>query len=317
MKLLILTTLAAATMSVMAQPHRHAYRHNRRHDVVKRGVYVSGPVETVTVYVLNGNPISEGEVNQGIANGTLMWGDDGNLSTSITSAPTQLPIMTSQPPPAQTAPPPSSQAPPPPESSHPPAANYPPPAQNTNPPTIPTEAPVPSPSGSSAKADINKPFPNGQLPCDQFPDGYGATLVDHAGLGGWIGIQDPGFSSAAGFDDIMTVPHGSCPDGTCCKAGAFCSYSCPDGYLKSSWPEKQGIKKQSVGGLFCNNDGKLELASGAIANTLCVKGTDKVTIMVENRLSVPQSICQTDYPGMLQHANTLEYQVLIRSRHGV
>jgi hypothetical protein len=95
----------------------------------------------------------------------------------------------------------------------------------------------------------------------------------------------------------MTVPHGTCSDGSCCTPGSFCSYSCPPGRLKSSWPEKQGARKQSVGGLYCNENGKLEMASGSIAKTLCVKGTDKVTIKVKNNLSVSESICRTDYPG--------------------
>jgi hypothetical protein len=116
------------------------------------------------------------------------------------------------------------------------------------------------------------------------------------GLGSWIGIQCPGYSGSDGYNDISTVPKGSCQDGSCCKSGSFCSYNCPPGYLKASWPELQGLDGQSLGGLYCNN-GELEMASGSIAKTLCVKGTDQVKVVVQNNLSGCASVCRTDYPG--------------------
>jgi len=116
------------------------------------------------------------------------------------------------------------------------------------------------------------------------------------GLGGWIGIQSPGYSGGNGYNDISTAPKGSCSDGSCCKSGSFCSYNCPPGYLKASWPELQGLDGQSLGGLYCNN-GELEMASGSIAKTLCVQGTDQVKVVVQNNLSGCASICRTDYPG--------------------
>jgi hypothetical protein len=77
--------------------------------------------------------------------------------------------------------------------------------------------------------------------------------------------------------------------------------------LKTAWPKKQGIPQVSsagevqgaatVGGLYCNKDGTLEMPDGSIAKTLCMKGTDKVTIRVQNNLTESVSICQTDYPG--------------------
>lgn len=299
MKLLSLAALATVATSAIAQPHKPHHRHP--HPIAKRApngaVYQPGPVETVIVYVLNGQPISEDEVNQGINNGTLIWADDDNL-TSVAALPTQPPPPPSVQPSPEPAPPTNTGAPvPEPESNSKP-----------EPPKQSEQAPQPQPqpeqnqygpsNPSSSYEGIDKEFPSGTFGCDSFPKGYGATPVDHAGLGGWIGIQDPGVANAAGFDDIKTVPHGSCSDGTCCTPGAFCSYSCPPGYLKSSWPEKQGITKQSIGGLYCNpSNSKLELASGAIAKTLCVKGTDQVTIKVRNKLSVSESICRTDYPG--------------------
>lgn len=306
MRLFILV-LAATTACVVAQPHRHSHRHFPRvvskRDPAPAAVYEPGPVATVIVYVLNGQPISEEEVRMGVANGTLVWGDDGNLSTSIAASATPVAL------PTETAPFESAVSPQSTESSivHQegtasstvqPEQQPSPTPESSQPASVPSQAPEQPSYDGGANDNINKEFPNGEFSCESFPLGYGATPIDHAGLGGWIGIQDPGFAGAAGFDDIMTVPHGTCSDGTCCHPGAFCSYSCPPGYLKSSWPEKQGIKKQSVGGLYCNMDNKLELASGAIAKTLCIKGTDKVTIQVQNKLSVSESICRTDYPGM-------------------
>lgn len=303
MRCTTLATVAVAAVAVSAHPHKHARGHV--HGIVAKRlpapalVYQPGPVATVVVYVLDGQPISEDEVRQGIANGTLIWGDDGNLSTSTTATPTPVPLPTQPPeeqPPAQTT---ESQAPQESQPAQPEQPDpQPAPSPDEQPQPKPSSAPAPSNEHQNGIEGIDREFPNGEFSCDSFPSGYGATSIDHAGLGGWIGIQSPGFSGAAGFDDIMTVPHGSCSDGTCCTPNSFCSYSCPPGYLKSSWPEKQGARKQSVGGLYCNPEGKLELADGAVAKTLCVKGTDKITVKVENRLSGVQSICRTDYPGM-------------------
>jgi len=53
---------------------------------------------------------------------------------------------------------------------------------------------------------------------------------------------------------------------------------------------------QSVGGLLCKN-GQLEMGDGSIAKTLCVKGSDAVTVNVVNKMKQCSSICRTDYPG--------------------
>ncbi|KAH7132652.1 hypothetical protein B0J11DRAFT_548491 [Dendryphion nanum] len=311
MKLSTVIALTAVTTTVAASPHRHVHRRWARGEMKRQNtdteIYV--PVATVIVYVLNGQLISEDEVRQGIVNGTLVWGDDSNLSTSSTVVPSPTSVaageqskapespltvthkdisetssaasvissVVAQPDPPRTSPESKSGLPvqPEPQSS---------------------SAPVPTTPASTVEG-IDIEFPNEKYSCNEFPLGYGATPVKHAGLGGWIGIQDPQIFGASGFDDITTVPHGSCSDGKCCKPGAFCSYSCPPGYLKSSWPEKQGKKGQSIGGLHCNDNNKLKMASGSIAKTLCVKGTDKITIKVVNKLQRSQSICRTDYPG--------------------
>ncbi|KAF2278775.1 SUN-domain-containing protein [Westerdykella ornata] len=291
MRLATLFPLAAVATSIAAHPHKQSHG--------PAAVYQPAPVATVIVYVLDGKPISEAEVRQGIANGTLIWGDGGNLSTSLASIPTPGPIPvkseTLQRLSQQPAPKPATQVELKSAPSHPQPSSAP---QPYRPEPEPSQPPAPSHHNQNKGAEgVEREFPNGEFSCNSFPRGYGAVAIDHAGLGGWIGIQAPRIVEAAGYDDIMTVPHGSCSDGTCCKPGRFCSYSCPPGYLKASWPSAQVLQHQTLGGLYCNLEGKLEMASGSISKTLCVKGTDKVTVKVQNKLSASQSICRTDYPG--------------------
>lgn len=300
MKLLVIATLAVATVPALAQPQHHAHRHLRRslaqREPVEAAVYLPGPIETHVVYELDGHPISEDEVRQGLQNGTLIWGDDGNLSTSnaiplATSPPEPVPVK--QPEPTQApqiiaesssvvvAPSPSAQPVSEPSSAPPP-------------PSSPSDLPV---DNNGPCADCDKEFPNDKYSCDAFPTGYGAVPLSNEGLGGWIGIQDPQYRQADGMDNIMTVPMGSCSDGTCCTPGRYCSYGCPNPYLKLSFPKLQGKTKQSVGGLYCNENGRLEMADGSLGKTLCGKGSEHMTVKIQNKLSQPVSICRTDYPG--------------------
>jgi hypothetical protein len=301
MKLLVIVTLAAVTVPALAQPHHHVHSHLRRaltkREYVEPAVYLPAPVETVVVYELDGRPISEDEVRQGLQNGTLVWGDDGKISSSIAT-----PIATPPPEPV------TLNEPEPTSALHPieespaiittPSSN-PVPEQKPSPAPASTPAPLASePSEPSGPCpDCDKEFPNGKYSCDVFPTGYGAVSLTNEGLGGWSGIQEPRYRQADGFDDIMTVPTGTCNDGICCTPGRYCSYSCPNPYLKMSFPKLQGKTKQSVGGLYCNENGKLEMADGSIGKTLCGKGSDEMTVKVQNKLSQSVSICRTDYPG--------------------
>lgn len=302
--IITVTTLAVVTS---AKPHR-LHHQALPHSPVKRDI-VDAPVvtETEIVYWLDNHAISEEEVRQGIANGTLMWGPDNNLST-IPVAP--VAVFTSPPttedgtPTAKTTPEPTngdaekSQSRP-----EEPAAET--PSHDVIPPdTPPTHLPdtfsnhwadLVDENGYCAECD--KEFPDGLLPCNEFPNGYGAFPIGHEGLGGWSGIQDPQYVGSDGFDDITTVVSGSCPDGTCCTPGSYCSYGCPNPYFKASFPSAQGKHGQTVGGLYCNKDGYLEMADGKIANTLCVQGSTHMRVKVQNKLSQTVSFCRTDYPG--------------------
>lgn len=281
-------------------------------------LYVPAPVETVVVYELDGRLISEDEARQGIANGTLRWGEDGVLSSSTrgpvglpTTAPTpsnevkkpvqEQPITTQvqqvETQQSATSVKPSSTS----ASSAPPSVSA--PSQEPPPVSLPDASPedpndLVDNDGNCASCD--KVFPNGVIPCSQFPYGYGAMPLKSEGLGGWSGIQDPGYRGGDGFDNIRTVVKGSCSDGSCCTEGTYCSYGCPNPYLKLSFPKKQGKTGQTVGGLYCNDQGMLEMADGSIGKTLCGKGSTKMTVRVQNKLSKPVSICRTDYPGKYQ-----------------
>lgn len=318
--------LAAVIATTAAKPQQHLHRHVRAHDLRMARpdsiVHAPVPIETVVVYELEGHLISEAEALQGVANGTLRWGDDGILST-FTNAPVALPTT----PPAEVGKP----------QTHPtttmvqsvgtdqPASSIeqsPTEPSTTEQPTDgqPTTAPVPeySPDPASPQdpdvapedpndlvdangncATCDKPFPNGVIPCSQFPYGYGAMPINNEGLGGWSGIQDPIYRGSDGFDDIKTVVTASCSDGSCCTEGTYCSYGCPNPYLKLSFPKKQGRTGQTVGGLYCNDQGMLEMADGSIGKTLCGKGSTKMTVKVQSRLKKPVSFCRTDYPGKL------------------
>ena len=295
MKFPTFVALAAAAALIFAQPHRDAH-HLRcslpKSEPVEAFIYLPGTTETVVVYELDGYPISEEEVRQGIQNGTLTWGDDGVLSTSIfnpSAMPTPKPIipsgiesvsiLTKNPPTVIISPSSSAQLDPKPSTeSHPPSSN--------------NYSPCP---------DCDKVFPNRKYPCSTFPIGYGAVPLSNEGLGGWTGIQEPRYQGVDGMDDIMTVPMGTCADGTCCTPGRFCSYGCPNPYLKMSFPKLQGKSKQSIGGLYCNENGKLEMAGGSLGNTLCGRGSQHAIVKVQNMLSQSVSICRTDYPGKLRH----------------
>jgi hypothetical protein len=319
MRIAHIATFAVVTTATAAKPHPHIHRHV--HGVVKRDarpetvVYAPAAIETVIKYILDGHDISVEDVRLGLVNGTLEWGADGNLSTSAkvagplaTPDPSPAPAPSSKPaqkpqlnedqpkPEVKPQPKPDEQPTPPTEKPNPEMAPKPSDSAPQVDTSLRTAAQLVDKDGHCASCDIE--FPNDKIPCSQFPYGYGAMPIQQEGLGGWSGIQDPGYRGADGFDDIRTVVSGSCKDGSCCTSGKWCSYGCPNPYLKLSFPKKQGRTGQSVGGLFCNDKGNLEMADGSIGKTLCGAGSRSMTVKVQNRLSKPVSICRTDYPGM-------------------
>ncbi|TKA74195.1 hypothetical protein B0A55_05139 [Friedmanniomyces simplex] len=320
-----ISLLSAAIAVVAAVPHQHKHQHAHEKRQWDQGQgsqdvtnvdYAVVPGPTVMVYVLNGQPITEDEVRQGIANGTLVWENGGQLSVASSSvAPTSTSSAYVPPPPTsspvyissttsslETYTPQST-----PESSSvysAPSSSYVAPSSSAY--SAPASSSSASPSGSSSSGSdsnfdssyatgVDSEFPDGQLDCSTFPSDYGAVPVEWMGLGGWTGVQMPG-SNQGGFSNIETVTKDLVGSEGACTEGAYCSYACPAGYQRAQWPQTQGATGQSVGGILCQG-GKLQKTNPSLSGSLCMPGTDKVTVLVENNLSQNVAICRTDYPG--------------------
>ncbi|KAM0437422.1 hypothetical protein ACHAPT_001784 [Fusarium lateritium] len=305
MKNLITYTLAA-TLAAGASAHQHQHVHNRRHagsKVQKRGANVVTEyvvAATETVYELAGKQLNHDEAKAGL--------DGGNLIIVGESNPTYQP-----PAPAETAQPEPQK-----QKAEIGAQFYQSKAEQvTSAPvaaapttvvevvsSVPAEKPkakpatkTPSNSGSSSGGSssggqgISRKFESGKVLCSEFPSEYGAAALDWLKLGGWSGIQYvPDFSlNSVSITEIHTAIKG---DG--CTKGSMCSYACPPGYQKTQWPKAQGSTKESVGGLYCNEDGYLELTREGY-DTLCEPGAGGVSI--QNDLDEDVVTCRTDYPG--------------------
>jgi hypothetical protein len=243
----------------------------------------------VTVYELEGQVIPDSEVAAGLAAGKyVLVGDKISTvipaSTSSASTPTPTPIATtsSAQQAAQFIEVSSSST----TSATPVATTSAAPVESA---PASTEASSAAPS-TSADA-VNKEFKSG-MNCTTFPSEYGAVYIDWLELGGWTGLQyvpnySPGASSISTIETKLA--------GSTCGPNMFCSYACPAGYQKSQWPDAQGSTLQSIGGLYCNSEGKLEL-SRATHKKLCVPGAGGVQI--KNSLNKNVAVCRTDYPGL-------------------
>ena len=167
-----------------------------------------------------------------------------------------------------------------------------------------TEAPAPvsyQPKGQG----LEREFPSNTIDCSTFPSEYGPIPIDWMELGGWSGIQ-----YVTETDGVITGVV-TAIKGDQCKSGAMCSYACPPGWQKSQWPTVSPSDGRSVGGLFCNDQNKLELTNPSLSKSLCIKGTGATR--VENRLTLDAMICRTDYPGELSLFASYVDQVLTRS----
>lgn len=293
MKFSTITLLGAATVAA-AQHHNH-HRHHARHgsplDARAPAVVetVVGPV--VTVYELNGEKVSWDEVNQGLKDGKYVL--VGEKITSVKSAPPSTTTTKAKPTPEQGAKlyeKPKSKStttttttPPPPPSTT--TTQAPPPPTTTT-----SAAPEPTQQEETPGGNgVDSEFPSGKISCDKFPSDYGPIKVDWTNKGGWTGIQNvPGFNF--GIDSVISYISG----GSGCTPGSFCSYACPAGYQKSQWPAAQGSTAQSIGGLYCNKDGMLEL-SRPDEKKLCISGVGGIKVV--NKLGSNAAVCRTDYPG--------------------
>lgn len=314
MKFTAATVLFATAGLVAAQPHKHQHQH---HHLARRDDSVKYDVVHVMIYELDGHPISQSEVEEGLKNGTFILAPNGEVS-SVASAPAA---------PATSAPAPSYSsasvaAAPPPKYQPSSAAAAAAPSYSASAPSY--SAPASSSSSSSgsnsigsesgasgseggwsnaAGQGIGEDFPDGQISCSEFPSQYGAKAVPWMNVGGWSGIQTPGGGfpglNKGAISDISTQVSSACSDGNCCTSGSFCSYACPAGYLKSQWPVgNQGSTGQSVGGLFCSpSDNKLYLTNPGLSKKLCIEGASQVNSNIASSLEGNVAICRTDYPG--------------------
>lgn len=145
-----------------------------------------------------------------------------------------------------------------------------------------------SSSGTSGATGLTADFPDGEIDCGDFPSAYGAIALDYLGFGGYSGIQ-----YVTVLDDLISHID-TAITGDECHHGAMCSYACPPGYQKSQWPDTQGSKGESVGGLECKTDNKLYLTNKN-HKQLCIPGVGGVH--VKNKMSDHVAVCRTDYPG--------------------
>ena len=300
MKLTSITIVGAATLAVAQghNAHRHVHPARNASPVEKRAakvVEVEGP--TVTVYELNGEQVNWGDVEAGLKGGKYVL--VGEKISSVKPSPTttskapkpttttaeqaakffEKVVTTTQKPTTTT----TTTPPPPPTTTT---------TTTEAPPTTTSAAPTSDDSAPSGGEGVDSEFPSGKVKCSEFPSSYGAIYLDWLNHGGWSGIQRvPGFN----FGSDSSISHiDTAIDGESCTPGSFCSYACPAGYQKSQWPAAQGATAQSIGGLYCNKDGYLEL-SRPEDKTICIPGVGGIKI--KSKLSQNAAVCRTDYPG--------------------
>ncbi|KAJ2989048.1 hypothetical protein NUW58_g3667 [Xylaria curta] len=262
MKATILNLAIAASLgsAVVAQPHRHAHHvHQKRENspLEKREIVTTYVPATVTQYMLGNEVVSPEEAQAGLDKGLTSSKEDAVFIEKVTTS--------------------SSSPPPPPTTTSTPI-----------PKPEPTKSSYPVSSGAKG---IDADFPDGELDCTTFPSDYGALPLNYLGMGGWSGLQyTPNFSlkdlAISFIETGISKPAGQT---------GFYSYACPDGYVKTQWPAAQGSTGQSIGGLYCNSQGKLVLTRGDVSKKLCQKGISGITI--KNKMSSGTSVCRTDYPG--------------------
>ncbi|PHH63690.1 hypothetical protein CDD81_5562 [Ophiocordyceps australis] len=331
MKAFVTYSLAAIlAVPATAHSHNHLHRHAKKHAasrVQRRQPDAVTEVVSATqvLFELDGKLLDPEQAQSGLQNGKYVVVSESVSNKEVPPSPPVQPVPEAAP---QNAPEPSVQPPPEPVPSKPPpkdvADNNPPaggqfiekPPIKADPqsssedkdrdstPKSPQPEPRPRPESlrmpstetnqvdsSYSTAGINAKFPSGKIPCSEFPSKYGALALNHLNTGGWAGLQfDAEYSMASkSVSNIVT----GIPGQTCTK-GYFCSYACPPGYQKTQWPEAQGSKGESVGGLYCNSEGLLELTREG-SDTLCEEGAGGVSI--KNNLNEVVSACRTDYPG--------------------
>lgn len=291
MKTFVQLTFAVslAATAVATPSHRHGHRHlHAKKDATKvdkrdPSVFtqvVAAPV--ATVYKLGDDILDNTDAEKGLEDGEYIVIGESTPTYTPPPAPTTTKDLggqfiesksTTSTPPPPPPPPKTTSTPPPPKST----------------PAAPVANAAFSDDDSSGGEDAE--FPSGKIKCSTFPSKYGAVAADWLGFDKWLGLQvlpdfGPGVSA---INNIITGITGDT-----CKPGTMCSYACKPGYQKSQWPQAQGLTGQSIGGLWCNSDGYLELTRPEVKQ-ICIPGQGGV--FVKNELNQVVTLCRTDYPG--------------------
>ncbi|KAI0470136.1 beta-glucosidase-domain-containing protein [Xylaria cf. heliscus] len=285
MKATTLNLALAASLSstAVAQPHRHGHQgfHQKRDNaLLERDVVTTYVPATVTQYMLGNQVVSADEAQAGLDKGLYVV--IGETTPSFTPPPAPVPTSTSSKEDAvfiEKVTSTSSSTPPPPTTTS---------TTSSTPAPAPTTTSYPASGGATG---IDADFPDGEIDCSEFPSQYGALALDYLGLGGWSGLQyTPNYSLKDLAISFIETGIGK-PSG---QTG-FYSYACPDGYVKTQWPSAQGNTGQSIGGLYCNSQNKLQLTRADVSKKLCEAGIPGITI--KNKMGSGTSVCRTDYPG--------------------
>ncbi|KAI0136648.1 beta-glucosidase [Xylariales sp. AK1849] len=304
MKITILNLALAASLAA-AQPHGHGhgqFHQKKASPVEKREPDVVTTLEaaTATAYVLGDKIVTPEEAQAGIEKGlyivvgetTPKYTPPAVSSSTIVSSSTEVQAQflektsTVSPTTSTTS---STPAPIPTTTSTHAAVSS---TYAAVPATTSKTSSSGSSSSSSGATGVDAEFPSGEIDCTDFPSDYGAVAVDWLGTGGWTSIQQvPDYTF--GVDSVISYIVAAI-SGENCSKGSFCSYACPAGYVKAQFPAAQGATGQSIGGLYCNSNGKLELTRDGYT-TLCQKGCGGVSVV--NNLSKGAAICRTDYPS--------------------
>ncbi|KAI0391679.1 beta-glucosidase-domain-containing protein [Xylariaceae sp. FL0594] len=306
--------IAASFGSVaVAQPrHHHGHQHLHKRDnspVEKREIVTTYVAATVTQYMLGTKEVPAEEATAGLDKGLFVVVGESTptFAPPAPAAPTPtsskedgifLQVSTSSTSSTTTTTTTSSTS----TTSSSTTTSSSVPTTTPEPTTSTTSTSTPAPTSTQSTEPVTYPtngakgidadFPDGELDCDTFPSDYGALPLDYLGLGGWSGLQfTPNFHSLKDSFISFIETGVAKPSG---QTG-FYSYACPEGYVKSQWPKAQGNTGQSIGGLYCNSNGKLELTRGDVSKKLCEKGIPGISI--KNKMSIGTSVCRTDYPG--------------------
>lgn len=307
------TLAATLAVGVTALRHSHHHRHHiRRANAVAPDApshnAIDVDVESVVEYELDGKPISSVEAKQCMANGECIPIDERPRIVS-TSAPQQSQVPPSQPPaqaeaiekpvennwveekPVETKPMEKPVETKPMEK----------PAQ-TKPMEKPVEKPVekpapkpssvpppPSPPPASHAPPSSVPGSGLGIPCSEFPSSqHGVVPLTWLAEGPWSSIQ-----RVDNYDPNVTKLNIR-EQSPRCEPGCMCAYACKPGYGETQWPQASGPNGESIGGLYCNDKGMLEMTNPRW-NELCRPSAANVKI--ENRLGDVISTCRTAYPG--------------------